>query len=64
MSGEGNDGLSSEHIFEEFARFVGGHSLDVMGNFPAVLVVHTKVGSPALGVRHGTVGLDGITRHG
>lgn len=64
MSGEWDDGLSGEDIFEKFARFVGGHSLDMMGDFPAVLVVHTEVRSPALGVRHGTIGLDGITRHG
>jgi hypothetical protein len=36
----------------------------VMGDLPAVLVVHTEVRSPALGVRYGTIWLDGITRHG
>jgi hypothetical protein len=53
-----------EDIFEEFGGLVCRHSLDVMGDFPAVLVVHTEVRSPAFGVRNGTVGLDGIARHG
>lgn len=64
MSGEWNDSLSCDDIFKEFAGLVSGHSLNVVGDFPAVLVVYTEVRSPRLGVGHSRIGFDGIARHG
>ena len=64
MSGERNDGLSCNNIIKEFAGLGSRHSLDVVGDFPAVLVVYTEVRSPRLGVGHSRIGFDGLARHG
>jgi len=64
VSGEGNDGLKGKDIIEEFLGLDDGHSLDMVGDFPAVLVVHAEVGPAGLGVGDGSIGFDGVTCHG
>merc|ERR1719384_1116225 len=39
------DGLEGEYVVHEFKGFLYIHSLDVVGDFAAVLEVHAKVGS-------------------
>ena len=62
--GEGDDVLVCEHIFHEFVGLGGVQSLDVVGDFSAVLEVHAEVGAAALGVGHGGIGFDGVAHHG
>ena len=47
--GEGDGGLELEDVVHELLGLGGGHAVDVVGNFAAVLEVDTEVGAAALG---------------